>query len=96
MRITLKQLKNLSVETASGAELGKIHDLVIDIDGQMIVQYEIHSSRLGGKVYLVNREQVVSISETKMVVSDSSATLDNETSKNPLSISPKPIAMRQE
>lgn len=70
MRITFKQLKQLLVETKSGKKLGHVCDVVFEIDGQLVAQYEVSPSLLSGKKYLISRDQVMSISAEKMVVSD--------------------------
>ncbi|PIR03139.1 MAG: hypothetical protein COV60_01910 [Candidatus Magasanikbacteria bacterium CG11_big_fil_rev_8_21_14_0_20_43_7] len=70
MRITYSQLKKLPVETRSGEVLGHVGDIVFDIDGQQVLQYEVKSSMLSTKKYMVGREQVVSITEKKMIVED--------------------------
>ena len=70
MRMTLKQLKQLDVETASGTELGHVHDVVFEIDGQLVAQYVVKVSKWSAKSYLVSRDQVVRFEEYKMVVDD--------------------------
>jgi sporulation protein YlmC with PRC-barrel domain len=70
MRITFKQLKKLAVETLSGTAIGHVNDVVIDIDGQHIIQYQVKHSLFGGKEYLISRDQVVRFEEQKMVVYD--------------------------
>ena len=59
MRMSLKQLKYLHVETVSGAKLGHVHELTLELDGQLIAQYQGRASMIGGKVYLGGRDQVV-------------------------------------
>ena len=71
MRIHLSELKRLSVETKSGNVLGKIKDIVFEIDGQLIAQYIVKSSMIGGKEYIINRDQVVNFKDGKMIVDDS-------------------------
>ncbi len=72
MRIDLKQLKKLPVETRAGKRLGHVSDVVIDIDGQLIAQYYVRSAALiGGDSYVISRDQVIRIDEEKMVVADS-------------------------
>ena len=39
MRIAFKQLKKMKVETLSGTNLGKVHDIIFDTEGQNIIQY---------------------------------------------------------
>jgi len=70
MRISYKQLKKLSVETTLGIVLGSVDDIVLDIDAQHIVQYEVRHSLLSSKLHTISREQVVSITKEKMVVED--------------------------
>lgn len=70
MRLSLKQLKKMTVETISGIKLGKVEDLVLDIEGQIIVQYEVKHTGISGGDYLINRDQVVKFEEKKMIVYD--------------------------
>lgn len=71
MRISLKQLENLKVETVLGKRLGKIFDIVFEIDGQLITQYSVKPSAWSTKVYLISRDQVVHFEKDKLVVDDS-------------------------
>ena len=70
MRITLRQLKRLPVETKSGKRLGRVCNLIFEIDSQMVAQYEVSPSLLSVKKYLISRDQVIIISAEKIVVSD--------------------------
>lgn len=70
MRITYKQLKKLPVETKSGKYLGRVCDVVFEIDGQLVAQHEVRPSLLSGKKYLISRDQVLGVSAEKMIVSD--------------------------
>jgi len=74
MRINLKQLKKFVVETKSGMHLGKVLDVVLEIDGHSIVQYEVGG--LISKKYLINREQVMSISDKKIIVEDNVGSIE--------------------
>lgn len=76
MRISLSQLKKLPVETKSGSALGKVKDVVLEIEGQSVVQYEVGG--LVGKKYLIGREQVISIDDKKMIVEDNVAKIENK------------------
>ncbi|MBU0596887.1 PRC-barrel domain-containing protein [Patescibacteria group bacterium] len=96
MRITLKQLKNLDVETLSGTKLGHVFDLVMEIDEQFIAQYEVRSSVLSTKNYLISRDQVVRFESGKMVVDDSVALEYCEPIKEKTSARPEPAVMREE
>ncbi len=96
MRITLKQLKHLSVETYSGQQLGHVSDLIFEIDGQLIAQYVVKFSFLSTKQYTINRDQVVSIGSEKMIV-DNSVYADNEDiKKEATSPVPEPVVMAEE
>ena len=70
MRISFRQLKKLPVETKGGKVLGRVCGVVFEIDGQLVAQYEVSPSLLSVKKYLISRDQVMSISAEKMVVSD--------------------------
>jgi len=96
MRLSFKQLKVMDVETVSGVKLGKVHDLVCEIDGQLIAQYEVHSSMIGGKVYLVSRDHVVRFEEKKIIVDDSiEGVVKREEKIPPISVTPTPAVLRE-
>lgn len=97
MRLSLKQLKSLSVETVSGVALGHVHDVVLQTDGQLVAQYIVKSSMIRGNEYVVSRDQVVRFEEKRLVVDDTvSATNESpDTKSSTIRISPKPIAMRE-
>ncbi len=78
MRINQKKLIGLPAETQGGLLLGKIRDFEIDSETQNILRYTIKSRSLISKLLseevaelIVGRNQVISISEEKMVVEDS-------------------------
>lgn len=95
MLITLKQLKHFSVETESGVKLGHVSDLVLDTDGQLLVQYCVKPSIISSKEYLINRDQIVRFEDKKIIVEDNSI-LEKEIEKteNPIT-SAEPVAMRK-
>jgi len=93
MRLTLKQLRGLHVETVSGVSLGHVHDLVLEIDGQLVAQYFVKSSLFGNKEYLIGRDQVVRFEEKKMIVDDTVRTIEVEEGRKKLQIAQKAIAM---
>lgn len=73
MLINHKKIIGLSVETQSGQRLGEIAGFAFDSETQTIYQYQVRSSGLSGifaKELLVHRQQVISISEEKMLVDD--------------------------
>ncbi len=97
MRINFKKIKALTVTTASGLVLGHVKDAVIDSEAQVLVQYEVHSPILRHETYLINREQVVRITESEMVVDDSIASLTQKKSRlEPLPVSPTPAVLRED
>mgnify|MGYP001566347236 FL=1 len=71
MRISLAQLKKLEIETKSGVVLGHVKNIILETEGQNVLQYEVGG--LVGKKFLISREQVISIDEKKMVVDDNVA-----------------------
>jgi len=70
MRITFSQLKKLKIETKSGQMLGKISDIIFDVEGQSAAQYLVKGSVVSTKKYLISRSQVIKIDEEKMIVDD--------------------------
>lgn len=74
MFINSEKLIGLKSETQSGAYLGRVQSLDIDIDTQGIRSYRIKPTLLEGGIFseglIVHHKQVVSISEEKMVVID--------------------------
>lgn len=96
MRITYKQLKKLPVETKSGKMLGHVCDVVFEIDGQLVAQYEVSPSLLSGKKYLISREQVLSISAEKMIVSDGVVRVEVEQRGGEKAVvNAEPVVMRE-
>jgi len=73
MLINFKQLKNLPVETQSGQNIGKVLDIIIDIESQAVRQYIIKPSGIQNifdKELLVNQSQIASITKNKIIVMD--------------------------
>lgn len=70
MLLTLKELKQLSVETQSGTQLGQVSDVIFQTEGQTVAQYIVKSSMLSTLKYTIHQRQVITISATKMVVDD--------------------------
>jgi len=70
MRVTLRQLKKMGVETVSGVKLGRVCDVVFETDGQTVLQYEVCRCCWFGQRLLINRSQVVGFEEKKMIVDD--------------------------
>lgn len=72
----LKKLLNLSVYTQSGQHLGKVIDLEINTDTGHISTYIIKSSNVIKNLFQeslsIDHSHVISISDEKMVVEDTS------------------------
>lgn len=97
MRMGYRELKHLAVETQSGAMLGHVHDLVLDTEGQLVAQYEVKSSLLSAKVYLISRDQVARFEEHKMIVVDGITPTElGSRKKKVMKVAPEPMAMRKE
>jgi len=96
MRMTLKQLKLLDVETKSGEKLGHVCDVVFETGGQLVAQYFVRPSLFSGKEYLINRDQVVRFEENKMIV-DNSAMQDSDVGVQDREVAagPEPVVMRK-
>ncbi len=69
-----EQLFKLPVYTKSGLHLGRLVGFEIEIESQMITHYQVRPKGLSARLFktplLVAREQVVSITEEKMIVED--------------------------
>lgn len=69
-----KMLLKLPVFTKSGTHVGKLIGFEFEVDSQMIVRYRVRPKGLSARILrsplLISREQVISISEEKMVVED--------------------------
>ena len=96
MQLNLKQLKHLSVETASGAKLGHIHDLILQTDGQMIAQYLVKPSVLGAQKYLISRDQILRFTEEKIIVEDNAVNeKEAEPAESQAKAAPEPATTRE-
>ncbi|MFA6547619.1 MAG: PRC-barrel domain-containing protein [Candidatus Magasanikbacteria bacterium] len=69
MIINLHQLKKLPVITKSGIKLGKISEINFLVETQTVYQYIVRSSFLGGRIFLIQTNQVLEISD-KIIVDD--------------------------
>jgi len=74
MRISNKKIIGLKVETQSGESIGQIRDFKIQIDSQSVIEYSIKPASflksLAIGELIINRGQVIDITEEKMVVDD--------------------------
>ncbi len=78
MTINEKQLKKVIVETQSGQVLGKVTDFQLDPATGVIAQYEVKSGLLS-QILLINKEQIISFDENKMIVEDAVVKTESET-----------------
>ncbi len=95
MRINLKKLKQLSVETKSGTNLGKIADIIFDIDSHTALQYIIKPSFISAREYTIAKDQVLSINEEKMIVEDNTISQEKKEKETKKTLSPNPAMMRE-
>ena len=87
-------LKNLDVETKAGIRLGNVRDVVLETEGQEVMQYEV--GNLFSRKYLISRGQVVSINDQKMIVDDSAVKPEEkDIRENKINIEPEGVAMDQ-
>ena len=97
MHLKFDQLKDLLVETNSGIKLGHVSDIILETEGQLIIQYIVKSFLLSNKKYLINREQVINIINKKMIVDDNvSIVLKKQKELLKPKVDPNPIMMQKE
>ena len=74
MLLDFSDLIDVPVETQSGDQLGKVGGLILNIETQTIYQYTVKPSGIthlfDKQEFLVNKNQVISITKDKMVVQD--------------------------
>lgn len=74
MKINSKQLKNLSVQTESGQELGVLESFNIDVESQSILEYHIKPSSIVKELIqgalVIPRGQIIDITQEKIIVKD--------------------------
>ncbi|MFH1047440.1 MAG: PRC-barrel domain-containing protein [Patescibacteria group bacterium] len=78
MRYRDSQLHGVPVFTQSGSEIGRLVGFIVDAETHEVIQYVVKKSGaleiLLPKELLVNRAQVVSLSEERLVVADAAVT----------------------
>lgn len=83
MRSSLNQLKGRDVATKSGVYLGKVRDVIFDMDNGIIVQYIVSKfpfpDFFGEEKHMIHHNQVAAFKEEVIVVKD--ARLNSETPK---------------
>ncbi len=69
-----KKLLKLPVETKAGTKLGRVLGFDVDVESQSILRWRVRPSGLASRMLshplVIAREQVLSITEEKMVVDD--------------------------
>ena len=74
MNLRKKELINLAVYTQLGQYLGKVVDFELESSSQTIIKYYVRSKdiikELLNKELLISKDQVITISEKKMIVED--------------------------
>lgn len=77
-----KKIIGLSVETTMGDKLGVITNFDLDIDSQSIIKYYVKGNKIIKKIVtpelIINRGQVVSINNKKMIVDNLSIAKEDE------------------
>ncbi|MBI4276765.1 PRC-barrel domain-containing protein [Candidatus Uhrbacteria bacterium] len=74
MFITAQKCLGLPVETERGQKLGKVTDFEIDVESHLVQKYHVKSGGLIRGLFedtlLIDRSEVVSITQEKMTVED--------------------------
>lgn len=97
-RLPLKQLKRLPVKTRSEKFIGRVRDVVLETEGQSIMQYTVAPSSFSAKTYLIGRDQIIAIQSDAIIVDDMVMTKNEEKllSQKAGPVRPEPIAMRKD
>lgn len=94
MRYRDSQLAGVPVYTRSGRHLGRLVGFVVESDTHEVIQYAVKKSGtfelLLPKEFLVNRSQVISVSEEKMVVDDATVAEKADARKKKQAAEPAP------
>jgi len=89
MKLTAKNIIGLAVYTQSGTHLGKVADFSFDTETQTVTQYTVKRSGLitdlWPKELLIHPDQVISLTDEKMVVDDNTIA-GVETKKEPVPV----------
>lgn len=78
MIINLATLLKLPVYTESGIKLGKIFDLEMDTENQMVLRYLVRPNFISMQRFLIQSAQVKEITSEKMVVDDAAVAETNQ------------------
>ena len=94
MRQTFQELKKLPVETESGFYLGKVVDLVLDIETESVIQLVVKQGVFLREEVLISRAQIVAITVEKIIVEDTVRPIEDDGGKA-LSVDTEPVAMSE-
>lgn len=97
--ITIKQLKNLPVETTGGMRLGRVVDAEMHPESHQLMTFIVQPGRLTQPIarrsLRIARSQVVALSADRMVVEDMVTSGDvNQRSRGIVKNVPSPISAR--
>ncbi|MFB6181942.1 MAG: PRC-barrel domain-containing protein [Candidatus Magasanikbacteria bacterium] len=74
MRTSFKEIKGKDVMTTSGVYLGKVRDIIFEVDTQMIIQYQVSKfpfpKFFGEEKHLIHHKQIANFKEDVIVVKD--------------------------
>ncbi len=79
MLLATRQLFKLSVYTRSGVLVGKLVGFEFEAESQTVLRYEVRRS-LFGPPLLIHRDQVISITNEKMIVADAAVPAESRSS----------------
>lgn len=89
MLISTKKLIHLPVFTQSGVNLGRIAELVVNVDTQQVDQYVVKSSHIIDEILakelVISSSQVISITSERVIVEELDNLEEIENSKRILS-----------
>lgn len=70
MRLSISKLIGRKVYTRSQVYLGKVRDVIVDLDSETIEQYEVSKFGFWSQNYLINQKQVVGYKDNMIIVED--------------------------
>ena len=70
MKINVKQVIGLPVETQTGISLGKVVGINLEITSHVVNEYVVRHGFLNSQEFLIKPIQIISISQEKMIVED--------------------------
>lgn len=95
MRITLTDVKKKRVETQSGVYIGKVTDVILDIEQYSVVQFKVQHG-FKRQTLLIHPGQIKRIEEKRIIVIDAvMKELEAET-ESPIPAKAEQVAMREQ